>query len=137
MNYQLVQDHDDLRTIMRDFMTALDRRDMADIARRRIAFSQMFRSHMGREDDAVTALRQSRNPVRDLPVAFQQSRAIVALFLRYSDHVKRWTPAAVEADWAGYRHAVAVLQQALLDRMAWEEAQLHPLLPPAKGRVAA
>lgn len=137
MNQQLAQDHDGLRTIMRDFMTALDRRDMADIARRRIEFSQLFRSHMAREDNAVNTLRQGGNPSRDLPVAFEQSRAIVSLFLRYSDHLKRWTPAAIEADWTGYRHAVAQLQQALLDRMAWEEAQLHPLLPRAQGRAAA
>lgn len=137
MNHQLAQDHDGLRTIMRDFITALDRRDMADIARRRIAFSQLFRSHMAREDDAVSMLRQSRNPSRDLPVAFEQSRAIVSLFLRYSDHVKHWTPAAVEANWTGYRHAVAQLQEALFERMAWEEAQLHPLLPHAEGLAAA
>lgn len=137
MKYQLAQDHGTLRTIMRDFVQALDRRDMADIARRRIEFSQLFRSHMAREDAAVNAMRRSETPTRDLQTACEHSRSVVALFLRYSEHLKRWTSVDVEADMAGYRQAVVELQNALLDRMAWEEAKLHPLLPRADGRAAA
>ncbi|BBD97518.1 hypothetical protein SAMIE_1010190 [Sphingobium amiense] len=137
MKHQLAQDHGALRTIMRDFVQALDRRDMPDIARRRIEFSQLFRSHMAREDAAVNAMRRSETPTRDLQTACEHGRAVVSLFLRYSEHLKRWTPAQVEEDWAGYRRAVIELQNALMDRMAWEEAHLHPLLPRAGDRAAA
>jgi len=58
----------------------------------------------------------------------EHGRAIVALFLRYSDHIKQWTPAQIDADWVGYRTAVLALQDGLRERMAWEEKHLHPLL---------
>jgi len=137
MKYQLAQDHTALRTVMRNFVQALDQRDIADIARRRIEFSQLFRGHMAREDVTVNALRRSETPTRDLQTACDHSRATVSLFLRYSEHLKRWTSTAVEADWAGYRHAVVELQNAMLDRMAWEEVHLHPLLPRAGNHAAA
>lgn len=139
MMMDLRRDHDGLRRIMHDFalmMHSGQLKDMPDVARRRIAFSQGFREHMAREDAMVQTLR--KRPL--LPEASQalreHGRAIVALFLRYSDHIKIWTPAQIEADWAGYLAAVLELQEGLRDRMAWEERHLHPLLMP-KDRIAA
>jgi hypothetical protein len=57
---------------------------------------------------------------------------MVALFLRYSDHIKQWTPAQIMADWDGYRRGTLGLQDMLYDHMEWEEAHLHPLI---EGRV--
>nr|WP_254913724.1 hypothetical protein [Sphingobium sp. Z007] len=136
---ELKQDHDALRGMMREFahvMRAHGPEALPDITRRRIAFSQLFRDHMGREDAMVVALRAGPMAVQADPVAREHSRAIVALFLRYSDHIKHWTPAQIERDWQGYRDAVLALQQGLLDRMAWEERHLHPLMAEAPRRAA-
>lgn len=139
MSMELKRDHDALRGMMREFahvMRANGPEALPDITRRRIAFSQLFRDHMGREDAMVVALRFGPTASQADPVAREHSRAIVALFLRYSDHIKNWTPAKIERDWPGYRDDVLDLQQGLLDRMAWEERYLHPLMMEAPRRAA-
>lgn len=136
---ELKQDHDALRGIMRDFthiMRTQGPEALPDIARRRIAFSHLFRDHMGREDAMVVALRAGPMAAQADPIAREHSRAMVALFLRYSDHIKSWTPAQIERNWSGYRDAVLDLQQGLLDRMLWEERHLHPLMAEAPRRAA-
>ncbi|MEC3949185.1 hypothetical protein [Sphingobium sp. HWE2-09] len=139
MSTELQQDHDGLRRIMREFahmMRTKGPEAMPDITRMRIAFSQLFREHMGREDGMIGIMRSGPAAVQGDPVAREHSRAMVALFLRYSDHIKSWTPAQIEADWHGYRDAVLQLQQDLFSRMEWEERYLHPLITEHPRRAA-
>lgn len=127
MTLELTRDHDSLRIAMRSFAQAMNRAntaDMSEIARRRIAFSQLFRDHMGREDSMVQQLRRLPPSSRAADVIDEHGAAIRALFLRYSDHIKYWNPAQISADWSGYRAAVLA---SLHERMIWEERNLHPL----------
>lgn len=139
MTMDLRRDHDGLRRMMQDFalmMNSAQLQDMPDVARRRIAFSQGFREHMAREEAMVQQLRKRPLAPETSQALREHGRAIVALFLRYSDHIKIWTPAQIKADWPGYRRAVLDLQEGLRDRLGWEERHLHPLLMPT-DRVAA
>ena len=139
MMTDLRHDHDGLRRMMQDFalmMRSARPEDMLEVTRRRIAFSQAFREHMAREDRMVQQLRKGPLSPEAGQALRGHGRAIVALFLRYSDHIKIWTPAQIETDWAGYRTAVLGLQDGLRERMAWEEQHLHPLLTP-EVRIAA
>ncbi|WP_236616839.1 hypothetical protein [Sphingobium lactosutens] len=139
MMTDLRHDHDGLRRMMQDFalmMRSAGPEDMPEVTQRRIAFSQAFREHMAREDRMVQQLRKGLLSPEAAQVLREHGRAIVALFLRYSDHIKIWTPAQIEADWVGYRTAVLGLQDGLRERMAWEEQHLHPLMTP-QTRIAA
>jgi hypothetical protein len=139
MQMILTQGHDDLRAAMRDFahvLQAANADDMPEVARRRTRFSQLFREHMGQEDAMVSALRQKPLPPHADAILRDHSRAMVALFLSYSDHIKLWTPAQIAQDWSGYRHAVLTLQNGLYDRMEWEEQHLHPLFTGPSLRAA-
>lgn len=134
MPTELIEDHHVLRGMMRDFASMMDDdvRDMALLTRWRIRFAQLFRDHMGREDMLARGLRQGPLAMEVEPVVHQHGRTMVALFLRYSDHIKQWTPAQIMADWDGYRRGTLRLQDMLYDHMEWEEAHLHPLI---EGRV--
>ncbi len=125
MPVELKADHDDLRAQMREFsqLMMIDPPDRADIMRRRIAFSKRFRDHMSREDVATATLRYQNNGLAKA-VAAEHGAKFRALFLRYSDHIKQWTPAEMGRDWAGYRAAVLGLQNGLYDLMDWEEENL-------------
>lgn len=139
MSTELKQDHDVLRGMMQAFAHVMRTQGveaMPDIARRRIAFSQQFREHMGREDALVVALRTRPTDAQTDMVLRDHGRAMVALFLRYSDHIKYWTPAQIALDWHGYRDAVLDLQEGLFERMAWEERHLHPLMTTQLPRAA-
>ena len=87
---------------------------------------------MGREDARALDLRNGRQAAQADPVLREHGRAIRILFLRYSDHIKQWTPAQIMADWGNYKRATLALQDMLYDHMEWEEAHLHPLI---EGRV--
>lgn len=128
---ELTQGHAELRTLMLDFARGMDDagpENMPRLAQKRIAFSQLFRDHMAREDALTRSLPRATLPPEQEQVVRTHSRGVVALFLRYSDHVKHWNPAQIAADWSTYRLAVLALQDELRERMAWEESHLHPLL---------
>jgi hypothetical protein len=139
MHMELAREHDGLRALMRDFRHLMDRarpQDMPEVARLRIAFSQSFRAHLAQEDTLVRDMQRRSPAAETQQVVRAHGRAMTALFLRYSDHIKTWTPAQIAADWAGYRRAVIDLQNGLYERMEWEEAHLHPLLAPPARRAA-
>jgi hypothetical protein len=52
-------------------------------------------------------------------------------------HIRRWTPAAVAADWPGYCEASDAIRSAMRDRIRQEQALLYPLLDPRPARRAA
>jgi hypothetical protein len=140
MHMELTHGHDGLRVAMRNFAHVMQTarvEDMPAVARLRTAFSQLFREHMGQEDAMITALRH-RSPVTPQTdrILRDHSRAMVALFLRYSDHIKYWTPTQIGRDWPGYRDAVLALQGSLHERMEWEEDHLHPLFARPTLRAA-
>jgi predicted membrane chloride channel (bestrophin family) len=139
MHMELARDHDGLRGLMREFRALMDRarpEDMPEVARLRIAFSQSFRAHLAQEDAHVRDMQRWPQAAETQQIVRAHGRAMTALFLRYSDHIKAWTPAQIAADWAGYRQAVIALQNSLYERMEWEEAHLHPLLGGPVRRAA-
>lgn len=133
----LMGDHDGLRRMMREYaamMGVVRPADLQELGRRRIAFSQLFRQHMGREDAMVQAVRLSGVGLAGERIMQEHRDRVMALFLRYSDHIKQWTPDQIDRDWGAYRSAVLALQQSLWALMEWEERYLHPL---AAGLKAA
>lgn len=139
MSILLKQDHEALRVMMQEFahiMRTSGVEALPDIARKRIAFSQLFREHMGREDARALDLRDGHLAAQADPLLREHGRAIRALFLRYSDHIKYWTPTLITQDWNGYLEAVLALQGELAERMTWEERNLHPLMDAQPRRAA-
>lgn len=108
--------------------------DLQDLLGPRVAFSQRFRTHMGREDGLERLVRTSGIDMAGEQVVREHRNRIMALFLRYSNHIKHWAPAQIERDWPGYRRDVLDLQKTLTTLMDWEERNLHPL---AAGLKAA
>lgn len=139
MHIELTQGHDALRILMRDFAHVMQTAcvdDMPTITRLRVAFSRLFSDHMGQENATIETLRRGPMTPQVDGILRDHSRAIVALFLRYSDHIKYWTPALIGQDWPGYRDAVLALQDGLYERMEWEEEHLHPLFDRPYRRAA-
>tara|TARA_R110000868_G_scaffold101151_5_gene278515 strand:- start:596 stop:1003 length:408 start_codon:yes stop_codon:yes gene_type:complete len=126
---QLNQDHDDLRRLTREFARAMNAAnpDMADISRRRIAFSQLFRQYLIRKQELVATVRLKTTSVQVENTLRAHADGTRDLFLLYNAHIKVWTPDRIAGDWPGYRTAVLSLQRQLNERLEWEETTLHPL----------
>lgn len=126
----LKTDHDDLRLMIQDILSLLSGHGperMADLVRLRTAFSKRFRQHLAHEDADLRARAASGGEALQAVCALhgQKQRGY---FLRYSDHIKRWTPDLIAKDWAGYRSGVMDLARGHRELMDWEERELHPLL---------
>ena len=134
---QLNEDHDALRLMTREFVRAMNATnpDMADISRRRIAFSQLFRQYMIRKQELVASVRLSTTSVQVETTLRAHADGARELFLQYNAHIKVWTPDRIAGDWPGYRTAVLGLQRQLIERLTWEETTLHPLAV-AAGKAA-
>lgn len=126
---QLTEDHDGLRLMMREFNGAMNAAlpDLADITRRRISFSQLFRQYLERKQHLITCVRQSTQSADVENTLRAHADGTRDLFLQYSAHIKVWTPDHIASDWSGYRAAVLNLQRQLIGRLESEEATLHPL----------
>lgn len=101
--------------------------DMADISRRRIAFSQLFRQYLIRKQELVATVRLKTTSVQVENTLRAHADGTRDLFLQYNAHIKVWTPDRIAGDWPGYRTAVLSLQRQLNERLEWEETTLHPL----------
>jgi hypothetical protein len=134
MSLDLRAEHDGLRTMMREFAALLlaSRPDMAEIARRRIAFSQAYRRHVDCEAKAVRMACSTGLIAGAGQAARIHTDRVRELFLAYSAHVNHWTPGRIADDWAGYGKAVQGLQRTLHILMAWEEEKLHGMLTPVQ-----
>lgn len=126
---QLNEDHDGLRLMMREFARAMNAAepDLPDISRRRIAFSQLFRQYLDRKQQLVTHVRLSKPSAQTESTLRAHADGTRDLFLQYSAHIKIWTPDRIASHFSDYRTAVLELQRQLFERLASEEATLHPL----------
>lgn len=135
-----MEDHDGLRRMMREYagMMGTSRPDdLSILTSRRIAFSQLFRQHMAREDAMEQAVRADGVGTEGEQVIRDHRDRVRALFLNYSEHIKCWTLGRIDREWAAYRDAVLALQKALSTLMEWEEKMLHPLAGELTGGLKA
>lgn len=54
-----------------------------------------------------------------------------------SEHIARWTMAAISADWTGYQRASAEMRASMLKRIRLEAAVLYPILEARARQEAA
>lgn len=118
-------EHDELRRIMIRFCTIMNNPggpDHAELLRERMFFARYFDAHLAREQGEVAELsRRSADFAKKIK---SRGEMIGQLRADYSEHIRRWTPAMVRAEWQAYRSAVLVLQRRLMNFMDWEERSL-------------
>ena len=120
----LRDNHDRLRTIMREYAAVLAARPddiRAALLGRRVDFSQIFSGH-------IAAERAAARIVLSLDAVRAAEHEMLALFRDYSAHIRAWTPALIEAEWPTYVAAVLALQVRLRRRFDWAERELFPRL---------
>lgn len=54
-----------------------------------------------------------------------------------SEHIARWTMAAISGDWTGYQQASAEMRASMLKRIRFEAVVLYPILEARSGQKAA
>lgn len=118
-------EHDELRRIMVRFSAIMDNpgtRDHAELLRERMFFARYFDAHLAREQTEVAEL--STLSPEFVGKVKSRSEIIAQLRSDYSEHIRRWTPGKIRAEWKAYRSAVSALQRRLTNFMDWEERNL-------------
>ena len=110
--------------------------DMTTVAKKRIAFSRLFREHMHDVGAAIDAARGGVLLESDSRILASHSENFQPIFLRYSAHIKYWSPDRIASEWEEYCAACIALQDMYGRQLDWEEQFLVPVLKRALPRAA-
>jgi iron-sulfur cluster repair protein YtfE (RIC family) len=133
-------EHDYLTTLARELAAVVARPEAMEPAalyylRRR--FAQALSRHLEREDRILYPLVIAGND----PVAAETARRLReengALAEEFADYGRRWTAAAVQADWRCFGLETHDLLIDLQQRIAREETELYPRLAGGKAGTGA
>ncbi len=119
---------EDLADHLRQVVDAELPLDPLALLRLRRSFGQALARHLNKEDWLIyPRLKASREPaLRALGARLYDE--IGALQDAFSAYGRRWTSAAIAADWIGFRKDTHGILQALRRRIALEEDELYPVL---------
>lgn len=98
---------------------------MAELGRKRTRFASMLMAHLATEQREIHMPLRAMGGLAALGAAPETVAACRDLQQRYSAHVNKWTPAAIELDWAGYATASSALNARMKHVFALEEAELY------------
>jgi len=139
MTQRFKEEHDHLRALLDayvDLMGPGTCPQIDEVMRRRLAFATAFRAHLASEGPELEGLRtgDAAHPVdRLLDDYGTRMRDIMP---GYQALIRDWTPQRLEADWATYCRAARAQARRYLDFLAWEDAEILPLLDQHRDRVS-
>lgn len=119
-----------------DMLRRDDPPDPAAIMRRRLAFSNAYLAHVAAERDAFRRLRTGDPDHRVDRLLDEHGCRLRRVMPGYSALIEQWTPVRILAEWSAYRAQVLAQIQRYFEFIAWEEAEILPLLddPAQAGR---
>ena len=102
--------------------------DIAEIMKRRLAFSTAFRTHVAEEGPAYNRLRTG-DPHHPADRALDEYGCKLRDTMPgYSALIQQWTPQRIVDEWPAYCRQVRAQVRRYHDYLAWEDAELLPLL---------
>lgn len=138
MSHDLFDDHRAITAAADEILAALrhvPRRRMDEIVQMRARLAGLTAAHLRAEEDMLIQPLKAQRLIDQIPAAggviagIREGRSI------YSDHIRKWTPHAMEANWTGYVRATGEVVRLAKLLMLREEAELYrpglALLAPA------
>lgn len=96
-----------------------------DIGQMRVRVSTLALAHLRHEDEMIVGPLMASGRIEELPQAADMLAEIREGRGVYSDHIRKWTPQAIERDRDGYADSLVVLIDFIKGVFAREEAQLY------------
>lgn len=125
------EEHDRLRVMIEDYVAMLHgdvAPAIAEILKRRFALSNALRAHVAEEGPVFDRLRTG-DPHHAADRALDEyGRRLRDAMPGYSTLIQEWTPQRIAAEWPAYCGQVRALVPRYYNYLAWEEANIHPLL---------
>ncbi|MBO9670684.1 MAG: hypothetical protein J7485_09225 [Sphingobium sp.] len=140
MSVQFKDDHDRLRTLVDQYIALLSRPvrpELTEIMKGRTGFTGLFHSHFASESRAIEALRTGAPDSLVEKLLSEHGSRVREVVLRHSGLIQRWPIKRIEQEWQAYCREVRSQRDFYFTYLAWEEANIHPLLDQASERRRA
>jgi len=111
-----------------DMLKREPRPPMGDVSRARVKLSALIRRHRATEEELIFGPLMREGGLGKLPHLTPFVQELMREKVRYSDHVRKWTPQAIEKDWSGYIVAVESLLEGLKSIMKDEQSSVYQMV---------
>lgn len=128
MASELFDEHAAILNAVEDIARAAGRKPrmrLDELSRMRVRLSHLIKQHRQAEDQHILTPYRQPEAFEALPHVKPVMDEIRMAWLHYTDHVRIWTPRAIEADWDGYATAVHRGLDGLRVMMAREEEAIY------------
>ncbi|HEY1125997.1 MAG TPA: hypothetical protein VGE65_10205 [Sphingobium sp.] len=125
------EEHDRLRVMVDDYVAMLHgdvAPDIAEIMKRRLAFSSGYLAHVASEGQLFHRLRTGNPDHPTDRLLNEYGCRLRDIMPGYSALIQQWTPQRITAEWPAYCRQVRTQVRRYYAFLAWEEAEMLPLL---------
>ncbi|MBO9576279.1 MAG: hypothetical protein J7494_11115 [Sphingobium sp.] len=131
MSGDLFEEHQAIVEAAEEFVTALKlepRIPLDQLSRLRVKLSTLVRRHRTTEEEFIFGPLTREGGLGKLPHLEPFVQELMREKVRYSEHVRKWTPRAIEEDWAGYVRACEGLLEGLRRIVRDDQASIYQVV---------
>ena len=137
MAVELFEEHSAMLEAAEDFLAVVRRTPripMDQLSRKRVRLSALIRRHRTTEEEFIFGPLMREGGFGRMPHLEPIVQELMREKVLYSEHIRKWTPDAIEADWNGYVKACELRLEAFKRIIFEEEAHIYQ---PVLGLKAA
>jgi len=132
MSANLFDEHQNIMAAAERIMSVIERKPrvrMDELSRLRAQLSTLVMAHRIAEEQQILSPFYQGGCIDLLPQVKPLMTEIREMWMEYSQHIRTWTPSAIQDDWDGYCAATAERVR-IMKRMAVREEEeiYHPVL---------
>lgn len=128
MAVELFEEHSAMLAAAEDFLAAVKhtpRIPLDQLSRKRVRLSTLIRRHRTTEEEFIFAPLARQGGFARMPHLEAIVQELMYEKVKYSEHIRKWTLQAIEADWSGYVAACEERLQAFRRVIFDEEATIY------------
>lgn len=137
MTVALFEEHSKMLEAAEDFLAAIRRTPripIEQLSRKRVRLSSLIRRHRTTEEEFIFGPLMRDGGFGRMPHLESIVQELMREKVKYSEHIREWTPQAIERNWEGYVRACELRLEAFKRILFQEEAQIYQ---PVLGLKAA
>lgn len=141
----LFEEHSEMLEAAEDFLAAVKstpRIPIEQLSRKRVRLSSLIRQHRSTEEEFIYGPLMRQGGFGRMPHLEPIMHDLMSEKVKYSEHIRQWTPQAIDRDWDGYVQACELRIEQFRRIILKEEAEIYqPVLGlpatqmPCRGRA--
>ncbi|MBO9670153.1 MAG: hypothetical protein J7485_06525 [Sphingobium sp.] len=128
MPVALFEEHSAMLEAAEDFLAAVRRTpriSMEELSRKRMRLGSLIRRHRTTEEEFIFGPLRRDGGFGRLPHLETVVQELMLEKVKYSEHIRKWTPQAIEQNWNGYVESCELRLRAFKQILLDEEARIY------------